>query len=148
MITIDRASADVTYNSYSLIGDTVTITGPSPLSSANSETGGAGQVTLHLTNGQAILAWCLDIWGQLQHSRTSSVTPNGAIYAGQHATSPISTTKDQQIGGLMVEGNKLITNNQTLTFTNSTKHDSYTFTAADESAATQILIWSTIYGSA
>ena len=107
MITIDRASADVTYNSYSLIGDTVTITGPSPLSSANSETGGAGQVTLHLTNGQAILAWCLDIWDQLQHSGTYSVTPNGAIYAGQHATSPISTTKDQQIGGLMVEGNKL-----------------------------------------
>jgi len=135
-VGINAASADVTYTSYSWTGDTVTITGPSPLSPINSETGGAGQIRLHLSTGQTLLAWCLDVFDWLQTSGTYSVTQNGPINNGQ-----VSASTAAHIGGLMVEGNNLIQANHTLTIgTNS-------FSVADESAATQIAIWAAEYGA-
>src|SRR5712672_2406105 len=72
-VGINSASADVSYSSYTLIGENVYIT--SPISAY----GGAGQIQLHLTTGSTILAWCLDVYDDLQNSGTYSVTPNGPI---------------------------------------------------------------------
>jgi hypothetical protein len=133
-VGINSASADVSYTSYSLIGDRVEISAPGEQIS-----GGAGQIQLHLTTGSTLLAWCLDIYDFLQPSGTYAVTPNGPINGVTH---PADGAK---IGGLIVEGNSLVAANKSLTL-----HDgghTYTFTVADEAAATQIAIWSTEYGS-
>src|SRR5262245_58392698 len=73
-VGVSRASADVSYSSYTLIGDTVQITGP-----GIQVTGGAGLIELHTTTGSTLLAWCIDIYDQLQHSGKYAPTPNGPI---------------------------------------------------------------------
>jgi hypothetical protein len=138
-VGINRASADVTYTSYTWTGDVVEITGP-----GEDITGGSGQIQLHLNTGSTILAWCLDIYDWLQPSGTYSVTKNGPIYDAATKTN-ISASTAANIGGLMVEGNALIKADKSLTL--HEWNQTYTFSVADESAATQIAIWSTEYGS-
>jgi hypothetical protein len=133
---VNSASADVSYNGFGFIGDQVHITGPNNFS----ESGGAGQISLNLTTGGTILAWCLDIYDFLQNAGTYSVTPNGAFF--NHGA---PTPDGAKIGGLMVEGNQLIKNNLPLTLTESGQK--YTFSVADISAATQVAIWETEYGA-
>lgn len=133
------ASADVTYTSYTWTGDVVEITGP-----GEDITGGAGQIQLHLSTGSTILAWCLDIYDWLQPSGVYSVTKNGPIYDAA-TKMDISSATSAKLGGLMVEGNALIKADKALTLHEG--WNTYTFSVADESAATQIAIWSTEYGS-
>jgi hypothetical protein len=151
---INSASADVTYTSYTFTGINVQITGPTSVS------GGAGQIQLHLSNGSTLLAWCIDVFDVLQKSGgTYSVKPSGPI-------NNVSPSVASHIGGLMAEGNALVAAGKTLTLQekddgggsgnggkgNSGKgngggDDKFTFSVADEAAATQIAIWSSEYGS-
>src|SRR5690349_10812597 len=113
---INSASADVTYTSYDWYGDVVNITSP------HGVTGGAGQITLHLNNNTTILAWCLDVYDDLQNKGVYSVNPNGPINGGNTAQSP------GHIGALILEGNNLIA-----------AHATYqSWTTKDISAAVQI----------
>jgi hypothetical protein len=80
------------------------------------------------------LAWCLDVFDFLQNSGTYSVTPNGPING---VSNPANGA---HIGGLIVEGNKLVLANQSMIV------NGHTFSAQDESAATQIAIWAAEYG--
>jgi hypothetical protein len=133
-VAINKASADVAYTSYTYTGDVIEITAP-----GLDITGGAGQIQLHTTTGSTILAWCVDIYDWLQSSGTYAVTANGPING-------VSNPSDgPKIGGLIVEGNALVAANKTLTLHDG--HNTYTFSVADESAATQIAIWSTEYGA-
>lgn len=128
-VGINTASADIAYTSYSWIGDNVHILTP------DNVTGGAGQIQLHTTTGQTILAWCLDVYDYLQNSGTYSVTQNGPINGISNPSNGV------HIGGLIVEGNQLIQANKSLTV------NGHTFGVKDESAATQIAIWTSEYGS-
>jgi hypothetical protein len=129
-VGMNSASADVSYTSFTWTGINFDITGP-----FHADNVGAGQIQLHTTTGSTILAWCLDIFDDLQKSGTYAVTPNGPINGVSHpADGP-------HIGGLMAEGNSLIAANHTLTI------GTHTFSVAEESAATQIAIWLAEYGS-
>jgi hypothetical protein len=127
---ISTASADVTYSSYTWTGDVVQITGP-----GENITGGSGQIQLHENNGSTILAWCIDIYDWLQNSGTYSVTPNGPINGVSNPA------EGGHIGALMLEGNTLIAANKSMTI------GGYTFSAADQSAAIQLAIWTAEYGT-
>jgi len=131
-IGVTSASANVTYTSYDLLGDDITITTPFsyPITTP------AGQIQLYTTTGSTILAWCLDIWNDLQNSGNYSVTFDGTINGKAYPNN-----NGAHIGGLIVEGNSLIQANQNLVI------NGHTFDVADESTATQVAIWLAEYGA-
>jgi len=124
-VGVNSASADVTYTSYTFIGDNINILSPHQVS------GGAGQIALHLNNNTTLLAWCLDVFDDLQNKGVYSVTPNGSINGGNTASTP------GHIGALMLEGNNLIAANQGY----------LSWSVADISAAVQVAIWTAEYGA-
>ena len=125
-VGVNSASADVTYTSYTWIGDNIHILSPHVVS------GGAGQIALHLNNNTTLFAWCLDVYDDLQNKGVYSVTPNGSINGGNTASTP------GHIGALMLEGNNLIAANQGY----------LSWSVADISAAIQVAIWTAEYGAA
>jgi hypothetical protein len=120
------SAANITYTGYSWIGDNINISSP------NTVSGGAGQITLTGVGGytsNTLLAWCLDIYDYLQGN-------NGTKYT-YTIGGPLTNGK---IGGLIKEGNELVA-------AGSLSYDGVNWNKADLSAAAQVAIWTTEYGS-
>jgi len=133
------SATNITYNGYSVIGESVTLTAGS-----YSVSGEAGQITLKDVNGNSgstLLAWCLDIYDFLQTGGTYSVGASPLANVG-NSKGGTAATPSPLTGGLMAEGNGLIKANLPL---NIPTVSNYTFSVADISAATQIAIWSLEY---
>lgn len=127
LVGAKTASASTfTYGSMSVTNmQTVQITSP------NNIFGGMGQIVLNGSGanlGQTITAWCLDVFTYLTNSGTYQITPLTTAGAGGSNPS-LTTTQMGQIGSLILHGNALVGS------------------SADVSAAIQLAIWKTEYGS-
>lgn len=146
--TINAASANTVetfaYSSYGVTGEqTINILTP------NAIYGGMGQIVLTgtytNTGGPAttpepnpILAWCLDVYSYLFGNGTYTVSPllntTNEVGFGTSMSSPsgtLSQTQINEIGALIVNGDALIKSGGD----------------ANTSAAIQLAIWQTVYGS-
>lgn len=127
LVSAKSASATTfSYDSLSVTNErTIQITSP------NNIFGGMGQITLNgsgLNVGQSILAWCLDVTTYLTTSGSYQTTP--LTTAGAGGVNPSLTgTQIGQIGSLISHGNAVVSG------------------SADASAAIQLAIWTTEYGS-
>jgi hypothetical protein len=127
------SATTVTYTSFTWIGESIRIVDPRAV------TGGAGQITLQgvkVNNiGSAnIVAWCLDILDNLKTS--------GSYTVGGPLSDPPNADPNRLIGGLMLQGNNyLASSNSTFSL------GSYTYDKSDISAATQVAIWTQVYGT-
>jgi hypothetical protein len=136
-LTVSSASIasaiTVTYTNFSVIGESIRIVDPRAV------TGAAGQITLQgvQVNGAAsanIVAWCLDILDNLQ--KPGSYTVGGPV------NFPSDADPHHLIGGLMLQGNNYLASlNTSFTFAFGT------FDKSDISAATQVAIWTQVYGT-
>jgi len=131
-IVTSLAAADVAgaatfqYGSYDLTNEqNIHITSPFTADA------GLGQIVLHGSGpnaGQTILAWCLDIYNDLQSSGTYTVQPITTAGTGG-SNPPLTTTQIGQIGALVSHGNALIS------------------TDFNVSAAVQLALWEIEYSS-
>jgi len=115
-----------TYSSYSVANpQNITILTP------NNVVGAAGQITLvgsGANAGQTLQAWCLDVFTYLAGSQTYQIS--SLTTAGAGSPNPaLTSTQIAQIGALMANGSALIN------------------TSTNVSAAIQLAIWQTEYGS-
>lgn len=127
LIGATSASASTfTYGTFSVANEqNIQITSP------NNVFGGMGQITLHGSGaniGQTILAWCLDVTTFLAPSGSYTTAPLTTAGAGGSNPS-LTTTQVGQIGSLISHGNAAIGS------------------STDASAAIQLAIWTTEYGS-
>ena len=124
------SAATFQYGSYTVTNpQNITITSPPP----NPVSGEMGQIVLQgagANTGQALLAWCLDVFTYLQNSGTYQISPLTTAGSGG-SNPPLNALQISQIGSLMVNGNALI----------KTSSDT------NVSAAIQLAIWLTEYGN-
>jgi len=117
----------LSYSSYTVIGDDITITGPETLN------GIAGQIQMTTDNG-IIDVWCIDVSVYLQNTGDFSV---GTLQAGLPGI-PTGITQTQlgEMGALISHGDMLVASPPA------------GFNPSDVSAAIQIAIWSIENGKA
>jgi hypothetical protein len=136
MLGVDPSRATtLTYNGYSVVNEqNVTITGLNghTIDGGSSITGGAGEIVLHGTNGIDFDVFCVDIFDWLQNSGTFTYTDNTSYDAKGGTSSPGGLTNAQlgEIGGLIAYYRAHESNGD-----------------SDLSAATQVAIWQTEYGT-
>jgi len=130
LISTSFAMASVTtlsYSSYTVIGDDITITGPETLY------GIAGQIQMTTTTG-ILDVWCIDVSVYLQNTGDFSV---GTLHTGLLGIpTDITETQLGELGALIAHGDLLVASPPA------------GFTQSDVSAAIQIAIWSVENGKA
>lgn len=148
---VNIASAlPVTYGGYTAPppGDIIHITAPVP----TPEDGYAGQIVLTGVtggpSGNTLLAWCVDVFNFLAGSGTFATAPAISPVVPYNANNSVLHNLQQSVldkmGGLMLYGNQLLSN-----VSGGIVHiGSNTYAVNDVSAAIQVAIWSTEYGSA
>lgn len=125
----------VTYTGRSVVGDFISITHPRDVD------GTAGQITLTGVSGlgaqSTLLAWCLDIYHNLQSSGSYQVV-------GPLSGTPPVNSDWGSIGALILQGNNLLAT--LATDTSTTTLNGKLWNKKDISAATQVAIWTAEYG--